>query len=336
VVDAQGLQFTHSLTSISRERYQQLRQRHYDNYRNTDHSLAEVQNQLTPVKTGGQFYRFRYSSLRPTEQSYIAHFQLRNLVRATGADEIFYVHQSGLRRWSPSSRKSHAVVDIRDEQSVLTTSTLATNSEMAFLGGLRGDYIIRNLSSGDSQRGILSTQPNGILNYAEIAHSYSGAPYIYVASNDCHIRTLNVGQSRVVADYDFEYSVNCATISPDGKSLAVVGDSCDTLLLDPLTGRERGKLSGHVDFSFSCAWSPDGRYLATGNQDRTCRIYDIRYPRAALHVLGGKMASIRTLRFSPDGHYLALGESTDYVHVVDVHSDFQHTQVVDFFGDVAG
>ncbi|KAJ1986328.1 hypothetical protein H4R33_003417, partial [Dimargaris cristalligena] len=134
VVDAQGLQFTHSLTSISRERYQQLRQRHYDNYRNTDHSLAEVQNQLTPVKTGGQFYRFRYSSLRPTEQSYIAHFQLRNLVRATGADEIFYVHQSGLRRWSPSSRKSHAVVDIRDEQSVLTTSTLATNSEMAFLG----------------------------------------------------------------------------------------------------------------------------------------------------------------------------------------------------------
>jgi hypothetical protein len=25
-------------------------------------------------------------------------------------------------------------------------------------------------------------------------------------------------------------------------------------------------LEGHIDFTFACAWSPCGRYMATGNQ----------------------------------------------------------------------
>ena len=63
-------------------------------------------------------------------------------------------------------------------------------------------------------------------------------------------------------------------------------------------------LSEHHDFSFACCWSPDGRLFATGNQDKTTRIYDIRRPTEAIHVLGANVGAIRSLQFTRDGQYL--------------------------------
>lgn len=63
-------------------------------------------------------------------------------------------------------------------------------------------------------------------------------------------------------------------------------------------------LSEHHDFSFACCWSPDGRLFATGNQDKTTRIYDIRQPTEAIHVLGANVGAIRSLQFTHDGQYL--------------------------------
>ncbi|KAJ1909068.1 hypothetical protein IWQ60_011375 [Tieghemiomyces parasiticus] len=336
-VDYQGLQFTDSFTSISRERYQQLRQRHYENYRNTERPRDELKIELSKLTAAAQpYYRFRYASLGPTERCYVAHFQLRNLLSASSANQLYYVHSTGLRRWSASAYVSRPVIDLRSEDSLILPTTLAARDDLVFLGGLKGDYFLRNVATGVSSTGQLSPHPNGILNYAELAYATSGAPLTFVASNDGHIRTLDITASQVVADYRFDCSVNCASVSPDGQTLAMVGDSCESYLLDPQTGKIRATLTGHLDYSFACAWSPNGRYLVTGNQDRTARVYDVRYHTRALHVLPGRMASVRTLRFSPDGRYLAVGESTDYVHLVDVVSDFQHAQTVDFFGDVAG
>lgn len=64
-------------------------------------------------------------------------------------------------------------------------------------------------------------------------------------------------------------------------------------------------LRGHIDYSFACCWSPDDRYLATGNQDKTTRIYDIRNMSETLHVLRANLGAIRSLHFSNDGRFLA-------------------------------
>ncbi|KAJ3112260.1 hypothetical protein HK098_008183, partial [Nowakowskiella sp. JEL0407] len=98
-------------------------------------------------------------------------------------------------------------------------------------------------------------------------------------------------------------------------------------------------LTGHIDFSFACAWSPSGHLLATGNQDLTTRIYDMRNPSKTLYVLPGKMGAIRSLRFSDDGNFLAMAEPADFVHIFDVTvgtADGYKSQVVDFFGEVGG
>jgi WD40 repeat protein len=48
-------------------------------------------------------------------------------------------------------------------------------------------------------------------------------------------------------------------------------------------------LKGHLDYSFASAWHPDGRYFVTGNQDTTCRLWDIRNLGSSLAVLKGRI-----------------------------------------------
>lgn len=126
------------------------------------------------------------------------------------------------------------------------------------------------------------------------------------------------------------------SVSPDGKLLAVLGDSSDCLLADSQSGKEVATLRGHLDYSFSSAWHPCGHVLATGNQDATCRLWDVRNLSRSLAVLEGRIGAVRGLRFSPDGRFLAAAEAADFVHVYDAEAGYAAEQEVDLFGEIAG
>ncbi|CAJ1974126.1 unnamed protein product [Sphenostylis stenocarpa] len=123
---------------------------------------------------------------------------------------------------------------------------------------------------------------------------------------------------------------------PDGKLLAVLGDSTEFLIADANTGKITGSLKGHLDYSFASAWHPDGRILATGNQDTTCRLWDIRNLSQSIAVLKGRMRAITALRFTSDGRFLAMAEPADLVHFFDSHSGYVRGQEIDLFGEIAG
>jgi WD40 repeat protein len=106
--------------------------------------------------------------------------------------------------------------------------------------------------------------------------------------------------------------------------------------MDLASGRKVSEIKGHMDFSFAVAWHPGGNLFATGNQDTTALVWDLRSLAAPLHMLKGEMSAIRSLRFSPDGRFLAMAEPADFVHVFDVGQGFRQVQVVDLFGEVAG
>lgn len=95
-------------------------------------------------------------------------------------------------------------------------------------------------------------------------------------------------------------------------------------------------LKGHFDFSFASAWHPDGHIFATGNQDKTCRIWDIRNLSKSVAVLKGNLGAIRSLRFTSDGRFMAMAEPADFVHVYDVNSGYEKEQEIDFFGEISG
>ncbi len=51
------------------------------------------------------------------------------------------------------------------------------------------------------------------------------------------------------------------------------------------------RLQGHQDFSFAAAWHPGGVLLATGNQDTTTLLWDVRKTDEPLTRLAGRLVT---------------------------------------------
>ncbi|MBN1429704.1 MAG: WD40 repeat domain-containing protein [Anaerolineae bacterium] len=98
-------------------------------------------------------------------------------------------------------------------------------------------------------------------------------------------------------------------ISPDGLHFASVSHySASGQAWDVASGAPLFSLDGHRTRLRSVAYSPDGRYLATGDEDG---VVILRNPATgeSLKTLAGSGGEATAIAFSPDGQYLAVGTS---------------------------
>ncbi|XWS22276.1 hypothetical protein CRYUN_Cryun29cG0020500 [Craigia yunnanensis] len=89
-----------------------------------------------------------------------------------------------------------------------------------------------------------------------------------------------------------------------------------------LTFKTVATVVGHLDYSFASAWHPDGRIFAPGNQDKTCRVWDIRNLSKPVATLKGNLGAVRSIRFSSDGQFMVVAEPADFVHVYSTRADY--------------
>ncbi|KAJ7191535.1 WD40 repeat-like protein [Mycena pura] len=76
----------------------------------------------------------------------------------------------------------------------------------------------------------------------------------------------------------------------------------------------------HKDSVYSVAFSPDGRRIASGSDDRTVRIWDSETGIALLAPLNGHADGILSVAFSPDGKRVVSGSSDCTVRIWDSES----------------
>jgi WD40 repeat protein len=107
--------------------------------------------------------------------------------------------------------------------------------------------------------------------------------------------------------------------SPDRSMIAWIdGESEDKTvhLSDAATGKELTKLKGHKRAIVSVAWSPDGRYLASGNPFEPIHLWDTHTGKV-VRCLDQQQAGM-ALKFSADGKLLASGCMDGKVRIWDV------------------
>ncbi|KAH0896620.1 hypothetical protein HID58_046188 [Brassica napus] len=370
--DIQGIPWER--LSVTRKDYRKTRLEQYKNYENVPHSGEEAgkvtylhfmlislgdrylilvllywNQHCTDTEKGSSFYTFRSNSR--SVRSTILHFQLRNLVWATSKHDVYLLSNYSISHWSSltGSRneilnvKGHVAPSEKHPESLLEgftetqVSTLAVKERLLVAGGFQGELICKHLDRpGVSFCSRTTYTENAITNAVDIYRNSSGALHFMASNNDCGVRDFDMERYQLVQLFRYLWPVNHSSLSPDGKLVAVVGDDPNGLLVDSSNGQTIGTLKGHLDYSFASAWHPNGVTFATGNQDKTCRIWDTRKTSESVAVLKGNLGAIRSIRFTSDGRCIAMAEPADFVHVYDTKTGYKKEQEIDFFGEISG
>jgi WD40 repeat protein len=174
--------------------------------------------------------------------------------------------------------------------------------------GSDGKIELWDLKSGKHKgtlptRGAPGTRPPGVR-----AVTFGPDGRLASARSDGQIEVWDTsnpsGTGNTLFEGDREDPMLAVAFRPGAGSKELAGgDAKGTIWLWDRKGKRR-KLAGQAGAVFALAYSPDGRYLASGGAARVIQFWDVGTGRCLLR-LPGHTNDVRSLAFHPDGARLA-------------------------------
>jgi WD40 repeat protein len=179
----------------------------------------------------------------------------------------------------------------------------------------------RTLETGSYQKKInlwdieteaLRTTLTGFSDFVYDAAFSSDNRTLAVASGGASLWDVSTGQLRIKLDLRKAEAGPAGSVafSSDGLTLATANFRT-VYLWNSSTGELKRSLVGHVSTIYEIAFSPNGRFLATGSRDNTARLWEVETGKPQ-YKFAGYDGKVHKIAFSPDGRILAV--SGGYKH----------------------
>lgn len=328
IMDYQGICWL-EITNKTRSQYRYLRNIQFQPYL-SDIDFNKLSRHPSKLKLSkNSLYEFQnfYRNLSPT----IGHFQLRYNLAVTSYHDLYYISGNDVLHYC-TLRNKKRIFPLNNAMHPVCLSVL---DNFLCVGDLYGKLFLLDIKTNNRlfSGNFLTNEESHIINSVKLCRDNR----IITASNDCKIRILDFNNILTpVFQIERSNPVNYAIFSPNNQLLGSYSDQKEAEIFDPKTGKLAFLLEGHQDFGFCLDFHPNGLQIATGNQDATCRIWDLRNPKKSLHILQSELASVYSTKYSQDGRFLAFGETIDFVNVYDCREDYGVFQQIDFFGEMVG
>ena len=282
-----------------------------------------------PSESYYKFINF-YKNLSPKN----GHFQLRYNLQASSYHDLYYLTKGSVVHYC-TIRKAKRKFAI---PSCISPNCLNVFGDFFALGDCAGKLYLFDIKKKSQLfcGFFLEKEEKTLVNSVKI-YKENERYMIVAGANDAKIRVLDFDNIlKPILLIQRANAINHIAFSPNLELIGSCSDQKEAEILDVKSGKVAFSLVEHEDYGFCMDWHPNGVQIATGNQDTTCRIWDIRKCDKSLHVLQGEIGSIYTTKYSKDGRFLAIGEAIDFVNVYDSKKDYSVFQQIDYFGETVG